>query len=88
MTAVNSAAVELYWSIGTYISGKVADEAWGKGTVEMLAVAIQRSYPGRNCYSASNLWRMSQFNDTYRDRPKLTTVLRELSWSHNLADFG
>jgi len=34
---------------------------------------------------ASNLWRMSQFHETYRDQPKLAALLRELSWSHNLA---
>jgi len=28
---------------------------------------------------------MMQFYETYRDKPKLATLLRELSWSHNLA---
>ncbi len=26
-----------------------------------------------------------QFFDAYRDQPKLATLVRELSWSHNLA---
>jgi predicted nuclease of restriction endonuclease-like (RecB) superfamily len=84
-SAVNATVVELYWRIGEFISRKVASEAWGKGTVSTLAAAIQRQYPGRTGYSASNLWRMSQFYETYRDRPKLATLLRELTWSHNLA---
>ena len=84
-SAVNATIVELYWRIGEYISRKVAGETWGKGTVATLAAAIQRKYPGRTGYSASNLWRMSQFYEAYCDRPKLATLLRELSWSHNLA---
>ena len=36
-------------------------------------------------FSASNLWRMMQFFETYRDQPKLAPLVRELSWTHNLA---
>ncbi len=39
-------------------------------------------------YSAPNLWRMRQFYEVYHDQPKLATLLRELSWSHNLAIMG
>lgn len=85
VAAVNSALVDLYWSIGQQISRRVADEEWGRGTVELLAEAIQSRYPTMRGYSASNLWRMKQFFETYRDQPKLATLLRELSWSHNLA---
>ena len=31
---------------------------------------------------------MKQFYETYKDSPKLSTVLREISWSHNLAIFS
>jgi predicted nuclease of restriction endonuclease-like (RecB) superfamily len=31
---------------------------------------------------------MKQFYETYRDCPKLATLLREISWSHNLAIFS
>lgn len=85
VASVNSALIELYWSIGEYISRKTAEEAWGEGTVEALAETIHRRYPGMTGYSASNLWRMSQFFATYQGQPILATLLRELSWSHNLA---
>ena len=39
-------------------------------------------------FSDKNLWRMKQFYETYKDSPKLSTVLREISWSHNLAIFS
>jgi predicted nuclease of restriction endonuclease-like (RecB) superfamily len=84
VAAVNTTMIELYWSIGEYISRKTADEGWGQGTVEALAETIQRRYPGMTGYSARNLWRMIQFFETYRDQPKLSPLVTELSWTHNL----
>lgn len=85
VAAVNKELIDLYWSIGEYISRKITADGWGKGTVETLAEYIRRRQPNARGYSASNLWRMMQFFETYRDQPKLATLLRELSWSHNLA---
>jgi predicted nuclease of restriction endonuclease-like (RecB) superfamily len=84
VAAVNTTLIDLYWSIGEYISRRTAEDGWGKGTVESLSVAIQRRYPGMTGYSARNLWRMCQFFEIYRDQSKLAPLLRELSWSHNL----
>ncbi len=83
--AVNTALIDLYWSIGQHISRKVAKDGWGQGTVAALADYIHARLPNTRGFSASNLWRMTQFFETYRGLPKLATLLRELSWSHNLA---
>ncbi|MHB8900165.1 MAG: DUF1016 N-terminal domain-containing protein [Thermoguttaceae bacterium] len=85
VATANTALIDLYWSVGAIITRKIADEGWGKATVETLAEHIQRSQPGATGFSASNLWRMMQFFGAYRDQPELATLLRELSWSHNLA---
>ncbi|MCZ2340608.1 MAG: DUF1016 N-terminal domain-containing protein [Bacteroidales bacterium] len=77
--------MELYWSIGEYISNRIGAAGWGQGTVAELAEHIRRRQPSARGFSASNLWRMMQFFETYRTSPKLATLLRELSWSHNLA---
>lgn len=84
VAAVNTTLIDLYWNIGQYISRKTADEGWGKGTVETLAQTVQRRYPGVTGYSVQNLWRMRQFFETYRDESKLSPLVRELSWTHNL----
>ena len=84
VAAVNTALIDLYWSIGEHISRKIADEGWGQGTVRALAEAIRQRYPGQRGFSSQNLWRMRQFFDTYRDQPKLSPLVRELSWTHNL----
>jgi hypothetical protein len=77
--AVNTALIDLYWSIGKHISLKIADDGWGKGAVQELAGCIQRRQPNARGFSASNLWRMMQFYETYRGRPKLAPLVRELS---------
>lgn len=85
VAAVNKELIGLYWTIGEHISRKIAADGWGQGTVQALAEYIRRRQPNARGFSASNLWRMMQFFETYRGQPKLATVLRELSWSHNLA---
>ena len=85
VTAVNTTLIELYWCIGQYISRKAAKDGWGTGTVAEMSRTIQRKYPGMTGYSVQNLWRMRQFYEAYQGQAKLSTVLRVLSWSHNLA---
>src|SRR5215813_3354377 len=85
VAAVNKEMIDLYWNIGEHISHKIAADGWGQGSVEALAEHIRRRQPNARGFSASNLWRMMQFFETYRGQPKLATLLRELSWSHNLA---
>ena len=55
----------------------------GKNTVEQLAVFIQQRDPSINGFTASNIWRMKQFFETYQEDTKLATVWRVLPWSHN-----
>ncbi len=82
--AVNTELIDLYWSVGEYVSHKIASESWGKSTVQALSSYIRLHQPGLRGFSAQNIWRMRQFFDAYRDEPKLSTMLRELPWSSNL----
>jgi predicted nuclease of restriction endonuclease-like (RecB) superfamily len=84
VAAVNKELIDLYWNIGEHMSRKIAAGAWGDGTVEALAVYIRQRQPNVRGFSAPNLWRMRQFYETYRDAPKLSPLVRELSWTHNL----
>jgi predicted nuclease of restriction endonuclease-like (RecB) superfamily len=85
VAAVNTALIDLYWKIGQHITRRIATDGWGQGTVQALAEYIHKRHPGMSGYSARNLWRMMQFFEAYRERPKLSPLVRELSWSHNLA---
>jgi hypothetical protein len=82
--AVNAEMIDLYWRVGECISRRIKSEGWGKGTIVALAAFIQRAQPGIRGFPPQNLWRMRQFYDTYRGDTKLSTLLRELTWSANL----
>ena len=84
LAAVNTALIDLHWALGEYISRRVADDGWGQATVNTLADHIARQRPNAIGFSARNLWRMMQFYETYRDRPKLSPLVTELSWTNNL----
>jgi len=86
--AVNAELINLYWNVGEYISNKIELAEWGDSIVKELAVYIKKNEPNIKGFSDKNLWRMKQFFETYKDFPKLSTVLREISWSHNLAIFS
>lgn len=86
--AVNAELISLYWEIGSFISQKVEKSDWGKSVVEELALYIHKNEPSIKGFSDKNLWRMKQFYETYEDFPKLSSVLREISWTHNLTIFS
>jgi len=86
--AVNAELINLYWNTGKFISKKIELAEWGDSVVIELAKYIQQNEPEIKGFSDKNLWRMKQFYETYKAFPKLSTLLREISWSHNLAIFS
>ena len=82
--AVNRELLNMYWSIGEFVSHRVSENGWGKSVVKEFSDFIQSRYVGISGFSPQNIWRMKQFYETYRNNEKLSTMLRELSWSHNL----
>jgi predicted nuclease of restriction endonuclease-like (RecB) superfamily len=86
--AVNKELIGLYWGIGQYISKKNKNSKWGKGIVKNLSVFITTQIPDIKGFSTQNLWRMKQFFETYSENKKLSSLLRELSWTNNLMIFS
>ncbi|MDR1921075.1 MAG: PDDEXK nuclease domain-containing protein [Candidatus Adiutrix sp.] len=82
--AVNRTLIEMYWQIGEYVSGKVKSGGWGKSVVAEFAAFIQSRHLGIDGFSASNIWRMRQFYETYAGNEKLAPLVREISWTNNL----
>ena len=85
---VNVALIETYWAVGAHLSRKVAEASWGKGIVKELADWLGTQAPDLKGFSASNLWRMKQFYEIYRDDAKLAPLVRVLPWTHNLLILG
>lgn len=84
LRAVNHELVGLYWDLGQAIHTKQSELGWGKAVVQNLAIDLQTEFPGRNGFSAQNLWLMLQFFREYSDKPKLQPMVREISWAKNL----
>lgn len=83
-TSVNKELINLYWNIGEYISIRTESDGWGKSTVEKLSKFIQKEMIGSRGFSTQNLWRMKQFYEVYSEFPKLSPLVRELTWTNNI----
>lgn len=84
LKAVNKELIQLYSDIGKMIVEKQEQKGWGKSIVETLAQDLQKEFAGTQGYSTSNLWRMRNFYNTYKDNEKLAPMVREIGWSHNV----
>lgn len=86
--SVNAELINLYWNIGEYISKKIEQAEWGDSLVTELAKHIQQNEPEIKGFSDKNIWRMKQFYETYKDFPKLSPLVREISWTNNMLIFS
>jgi predicted nuclease of restriction endonuclease-like (RecB) superfamily len=86
--AVNAELINLYWNIGEHISKKIEQSEWGDSVVTELANYLKTQEPEIKGFSDKNIWRMKQFYETYKDFPKLSPLVREISWTNNLLIFS
>lgn len=88
MQAVNTQLIELYWQVGAYISRKLEKAEWGDSVVGQLAEHLALTQPGLRGFTRPNLFRMRQFYETYRGDEKVSPLVRQLPWTHNLVIFS
>ncbi|MEK7728352.1 MAG: PDDEXK nuclease domain-containing protein [candidate division KSB1 bacterium] len=84
LKAVNKELISLYWDIGRMIVERQKGKTWGKSVVERLAKDLQAEFSGISGFSAQNLWRMKQFYEAYVHNEKLSPLVREIGWTHNV----
>jgi predicted nuclease of restriction endonuclease-like (RecB) superfamily len=84
MQAVNAQLVELYWQVGAYISHKLEQSEWGDAVVPQLADYLARTQPGLRGFTQRNLFRMLKFYQVYQGEEKVTPLVSQLPWTHNL----
>ncbi|MHC5126475.1 PDDEXK nuclease domain-containing protein [Pseudomonas inefficax] len=82
--AVNTQLIDLYWQVGAYISRKLERAEWGDSVVSQLAAHLAQTQPGLRGFTRPNLFRMRQFYEAYRHDEKVSALLRQLPWTHNL----
>jgi predicted nuclease of restriction endonuclease-like (RecB) superfamily len=83
IATTNQELIQLYWSIGQYISDRLKTTEWGQKTIEQLADFIQTQEPGIKGFERRSLYRMRQFYETYPDFPIVSALLTQLSWTHH-----
>ena len=88
LQAVNTVLIDLYWQIGEFISRRLAASEWGEGTIDRLAQFIAKQIPGVRGFSRPNLFRMKQFYEAYKDNQIVSSLVRQLRWSHHLIILG
>lgn len=81
---VNEELILLYWDIGHMISLKLANSEWGNKVIDELAVYIKKNYPEIKGFTRSNLYRMKQFYETYKNNEIVAPLVIQLSWTNNL----
>lgn len=80
---VNSAIVLLYWSIGKRINDEILFEKranYGEQIIDVLSDQLSSQF-GRG-YSRPSLFRMITFARLYPDHQIVSSVMRQLSWTH------
>lgn len=82
--AVNTQLIDLYWQVGAYISRKLERAEWGDSVVSQLAAHLALTQPGLRGFTKRNLFRMRQFYEAYRGHEKVSALLTQLPWTHNL----
>ena len=80
--------ITMYWEIGKYLSEKVASEKWGAKVIEGIVKEIRKAHPTLKGFDRSDLYRMIQFNETYRDNVIVSSLSRQISWSNNVVIFS
>ncbi len=84
LKSVNTILVDLYWNVGKYVSVKLECSEWGKSVVKELSKYIQKTEPEIKGFSHQNIWRMKQFYEYYEKFPKLSPLVREITWTNNM----
>lgn len=84
LQAVNTQLIELYWQVGAHISRKLEQAEWGDSVVSQLAGHLAQTQPGLRGFTRRNLFRMRQFYEAYRSDEKMSALLTQLPWTHNL----
>jgi predicted nuclease of restriction endonuclease-like (RecB) superfamily len=81
--AVNSALVMVYWQVGHRIRTEILKNKraeYGELVVPMLARELTAEFGSG--FSRQNLFRMTRFAELFPDREIVSTLSRQLGWSH------
>ena len=74
ISMVNTAALQMNWEIGQYISMQLKSARWGTKIVSDLADYLKRTNPKQRGFGKRHLYNMVKFYDTYSAKSFLNTL--------------
>lgn len=94
MVRVNSAMLELYWSIGYDLVNMKVEQKWGSGIVKQFAMDMRNAFPDDTGFSWSNVKDMKRWYSFYSDlmaksqQPvgflKMPKMFELVPWGHHI----
>lgn len=81
---VNEELINMYWSVGKYLSIESSKTSFGDAYIDSIAREIQDAFPGIKGFNRRGLYRMKQFYETYRDNEFVTSLVTQISWTNHL----
>lgn len=81
---VNEELIQMYWSIGEYLSKLSETAEYGDSYIETISKEIQIAFPGIKGFNKRGLYRMKQFYETYKDNPNVSPLVSQISWTNHL----
>ena len=67
MKAVNAELIQMYWSVGAYLSELCSASSFGDKIIDEVAAYIAQENPNIKGFNRRGLYRMKQFYETYKD---------------------
>lgn len=84
MKAVNAELIQMYWSIGAYLSELCSASSFGDKIIDEVAAYIAQENLGVKGFNRRGLYRMKQFYETYKDDEFVTPLVTQISWTNHL----
>lgn len=82
--AVNTAMLQLYWSLGRDILDRQKAHGWGAGIVDQISADLRTSFPEMKGFSRSNLMYMRAFAEAWPSPEFVQQPVGQLPWGHNV----
>lgn len=80
---VNREQLSLYFAIGKYVSDNSRLGCWGKGSIEVISVLLQKELPGLRGFSATSIKKMRQFYEAWN-----TEISNSTAMAVNISSLG
>lgn len=84
MKAVNAELIQMYWSVGAYLSELCSASSFGDKIIDEVASYIAQENPNIKGFNRRGLYRMKQFYETYKDDEFVTPLVTQISWTNHL----